>query len=57
MRYKVEYSWVSRMTGVKHHGEMGTFSTEKEANIMVDTVGAMLDTIADHWGAYVQVVA
>lgn len=57
MRYKVEYSWVSRMTGVRHHGEMGTFSTEQEANIMVDTVGAMLDMIADRYGAYVQVVA
>ena len=57
MRYRVEYSWVSRMTGVRHHGEMGTFSTEQEADIMTETVRAMLNTISDRYGAYVQVVA
>ena len=57
MRYKVEFSWISRMTGVRHHGEMGTFSTKKEVNIMADTIRAMLNTIADRYGTYVLVVA
>lgn len=54
--FKVEYSWKNEATGEEHHGAMGTFSTEAEANIMVDTVAAMLDTIAVHWGAYVMEV-
>lgn len=56
MSYTVEYSWIGRETDEDHEGTMGPFSTEEEANIMLDTVCAMLEPIADHWGAYVQKV-
>lgn len=54
--YTVEYTWTNPDTGEEHEGTMGAFSTEEEANIMLDTVCAMLDNIAEHWGAYVEKV-
>ena len=56
MSYTVEYVWTNPATEEEHEGTMGPFNTEQEANIMADTVGAMLDNIAEHWGAYVQKV-
>ena len=53
--YTVEYSWTDR-TGTEQKGSMGRFADLAEADLMVDTVAAMLDTIADHWGAWIEEV-
>lgn len=54
MSYTVEFIWTDPNTGEEHEGTMGAFSTEREANIMLDTVCKMLDNITDKWGAYVE---
>ena len=53
MRYTVEYSWTDR-NDVEQTGHMGDFATIAEADLYVDTVAAMLDTIAEHWGVWVE---
>ena len=53
--YKVEYSWKDPH-GIEQTGSMGRFPSLIEAYLMVDTVAAMLDTIAEHWGAWVEEV-
>lgn len=55
MSYTVEYSWKDP-NGIEQTGRMGRFPSLMEAYLLTDTVAAMLATIAEHWGVWVEEV-